>query len=172
MKKIKSILLKSIVLFIFWIGLTIQDISLSKINIQEVITGIVVSVIVAIITTAILIKEEGVVNKGFFIMSLRFIPIYFVELIKSNIDVAKRSICPKVNISPGIIKYNISLKSEVGINLLANTITLTPGTITLDLVEDSDKRSLYIHSIDAKCKEDIIGGIETSLESNIWRIFK
>lgn len=67
-------------------------------------------------------------------------------MVKSNIDVALRVIQPSLPINPGIIKVKTHLKTPIGKMLLANSITLTPGTITVDIQEDT----LYIHWIDVE----------------------
>jgi len=61
---------------------------------------------------------------------------------------------PKMPIKPGIVKIKTSLKTESGITALANSITLTPGTLTVDLADegqgDSRQTYLYIHWINVK----------------------
>jgi len=64
-------------------------------------------------------------------------------LIKANIDVAYRVITGKIN--PGIVKISPQLKSDAAITMLANSITLTPGTLSVDI--DEDNNDLYIHWI-------------------------
>jgi multicomponent Na+:H+ antiporter subunit E len=83
-------------------------------------------------------------NPGRFLL----IPIYvigpfFLEVIKANLDVAYRVIT--LNIRPGIIRVSSGLKSDLGIFMLANSITLTPGTITVDI--DEETNDLFIHNI-------------------------
>jgi multicomponent Na+:H+ antiporter subunit E len=71
-----------------------------------------------------------------------FVP-FFIGMAKANIDVAYRVITGKIN--PGIVKISPDLKTDLGITMLANSITLTPGTLTVDI--DEDKNDLYIHWI-------------------------
>lgn len=63
--------------------------------------------------------------------------------IKANFDVAYRVLHPAMPIRPGIVKIKTTLKSEFARTLLANSITMTPGTITVDLIDDV----LYVHWI-------------------------
>jgi multicomponent Na+:H+ antiporter subunit E len=70
-------------------------------------------------------------------------------LIKSNLDVARRVITPSLPINPGIVEVKTRLKSKMGRMILANSITLTPGTLTIDILEDT----LYIHWIDVKTED-------------------
>jgi multicomponent Na+:H+ antiporter subunit E len=87
-------------------------------------------------------------------------------LIKANFDVAYRVLHPRLPINPGLVKIKTGLKSEVSKTFLANSITLTPGTMTVDIKGDE----LYIHWIDvkerevAKATEAIAGKFEKILE--------
>ncbi len=98
--------------------------------------------------------------------SLYYILFLFVEIIKANIDVALRVIKPVIPINPGIVKVKTKLKSPMGRLLLTNSITLTPGTLTVDI----DGDTLYIHWIDVKDKEEsgaterIVSNFEKYLE--------
>lgn len=85
--------------------------------------------------------------------------VFLYELVKSNFDVAKRVISPTIRINPGIVAVKTSLKSKTGRLLLANTITLTPGTFTIDIQEDV----LYIHWIDVAVA-DIEGATKAIVE--------
>jgi multicomponent Na+:H+ antiporter subunit E len=64
--------------------------------------------------------------------------------LKSNIDVALRVLSPGLQIKPGIVKIRTNLKSDVARVFLANSITLTPGTMTVEMKDDV----LYIHWIE------------------------
>ncbi len=71
---------------------------------------------------------------------------FAVGLVKANFDVASRVITG--NINPGIVKVPSGLKSDFAVTMLANSITLTPGTLTVDL--DDSSNDLYVHWIDVK----------------------
>jgi multicomponent Na+:H+ antiporter subunit E len=75
---------------------------------------------------------------------MRFIAFGFVEIVKSNITVARAVLSPRLKLDPGIVAIPLDLKSDAGITTLANLITLTPGTVTLDV--SSDRKTLYIHA--------------------------
>ncbi|MHC1605182.1 MAG: Na+/H+ antiporter subunit E [Candidatus Methanofastidiosia archaeon] len=74
-----------------------------------------------------------------------YIPILFYEIIKSNLDVGYIVIHPKMPMNPGIVKIPINIKSSYGKTFLANSITLTPGTLTVNV--DEKKNKFYIHWI-------------------------
>jgi multicomponent Na+:H+ antiporter subunit E len=69
-------------------------------------------------------------------------------MIKANFDVAYRVVHPKLPIKPGIVKVKTKLKSDTGLTFLANSITLTPGTMSVDI--DKENGYLYIHWINVK----------------------
>jgi multicomponent Na+:H+ antiporter subunit E len=71
---------------------------------------------------------------------------FLVEMTKANLDVAYRVITGRIR--PGIIKVRSGMKTDLGMFLLANSITLTPGTITVDL--DEETRDLYVHNINIR----------------------
>lgn len=75
---------------------------------------------------------------------LRFLGFGFVEIVKSNIAVARVVLAPKLRLNPGIVAIPLDVESDAGITTLANLVTLTPGTVSLDI--STDRRTLYIHA--------------------------
>lgn len=75
----------------------------------------------------------------------RYLPRFLWEVLKANFDVAYRVIWPRMPIRPGIVTIRTGLVSDIGLTLLANSITLTPGTMTLDI--DREHGLLYVHWI-------------------------
>ena len=92
-----------------------------------------------------LIQEEliKVFNPVRLFWAILYIPVFSYYVIKANFDVAYRVFHPNLPIKPGIVKVKTNLKSELARTFLANSITLTPGTLTIDIVDDF----LYIHWI-------------------------
>jgi len=131
-----------ILAFIIWMLLTWQ------IDVQVIIAGLIVSVIAALLFHEILPKEHLVFISPIRIFwALVYVPVFFYYMIKANFDVVYRALHPKMPINPGIVKIKTTLKTESGITALANSITLTPGTLTVDLTDDG---FLYIHWINVK----------------------
>ncbi|MEJ2637365.1 MAG: Na+/H+ antiporter subunit E [Calditrichia bacterium] len=95
-----------------------------------------------------------------------FVDYLFIAIIKSNLDVAGRVIRKNIPIKPGIVKVRTRLKSKVGRMILANSITLTPGTLSVDVNGDY----FFIHWIDVSSTEvetasaAIVAGFEKYLE--------
>ena len=114
----------------------------------ELFFGIILSIIVGFIARKIFIKDSfRMLNPVRWITFLAYVVgPFFVGMAKANVDVAYRVITGKIN--PGIVKISPDLKTDLGITMLANSITLTPGTLTVDI--DEDKNDLYIHWINVK----------------------
>lgn len=77
------------------------------------------------------------------------------EIVKANIDVTKRVLMPSVGISPTMVRIKASQKTDLGLVTFANSITLTPGTISVDVEADGH---ILIHSIAREGTEGIEGG--------------
>lgn len=156
-----KILVSTTILFLIWIILT------QSFNPQELFTGLLVSSLIALISPSIAgkrVRNWFNIKRYYFLVFYLF---YFIwQMIKSNLDVAKRVINPKLPINPGIVKVKTKLKSRSGKLALANSITLTPGTLTVDVVD----QYLYIHWIDVKftdiekATKEIVEGFEKYLE--------
>lgn len=168
--KISNIISTFILCFIAWIGFTLTFTA------QEIIAGIIVSLIASLLASKFFIHDQAfyVFNPARLFWMIAYIPLFIRELIKANIDVAKRSLNPKLPINPGIVKVQTELTSEYGLAMLCNSITLTPGTITMDVVEEKGKNEIYIHWIDVQSKNPAEAGemIKGSLESGVRRIWK
>jgi multicomponent Na+:H+ antiporter subunit E len=136
-----------ILAFIVWILLTWPFVD-GKVDWQVVVAGIVASAIVAIIFHDILPKEHHVfISPVRIFWFLVYVPVFVYYVIKANFDVVYRALHPAMPIKPGIVKIKTNLKTDSGITALANSITLTPGTLTVDLTDDG---CLYIHWINVK----------------------
>jgi multicomponent Na+:H+ antiporter subunit E len=115
-------------------------------SITEFGFGVVLSLIVAFLATKVLFQKRNykiLDLKRWVIFLMYFFGPFLIALIKCNLDVAYRVITGKIN--PGIVKISPELKTDLGITLLANSITLTPGTLTVDI--DEKTNDLYIHWI-------------------------
>lgn len=160
MNKAKSFIIAAVLLFITWI-------LLSGIATQELIFGSITALIISLLFLNRL-TVLGDIRFGIkpFIFSIGYFFIFSWELLKSNLDVARRVISPKLPINPGIVKVKTKLKSPLGRAFLANSITLTPGTLTVEMRGEY----YYIHWIDVtgsdiNCATDkIVAKFEKYLE--------
>ena len=152
---------KFVLLFIIWIGLT------NSLDIQELIVGICISLLVSYYFT----KDEKINLVNLFKKYIRFLPLFLKDLVLANIELAKIILNPKLKINPSIIKLQIGLKNDFDKLILANAITLTPGTITMDIKGDD----INIHILNLKTQnrdtlqKDIISRYETLLQNKTIR---
>ena len=119
---------------------------------QHMLIGVFVAAFVAFMTGDFFVRRPHMVTHvGRYIWFLYYIPIFIWECFKANIDVAYRVIHPKLPIHPGIVKVKTTLTSDTALTFLANSITLTPGTLSVDV--DRGKGVLYVHWIEVKEKD-------------------
>ena len=111
-------------------------------------------------------KTELYLRRVFAVIYLTL--LFFKELMMANIDVLKVILKPKLDIQPGIFALPTELKSDWEITLLANLITLTPGTLVIDISDD--QKILYVHAIDVPDVQDAINGIKESFEKAIMEV--
>ena len=140
-----SVLSTFIICFGFWILLT------WSFSVQELAAGVIVSLAVALFSARFFIHEKPFwfFNPVKLLTGLIYtLFVFFWELIKANWDMAKRCYggCKAVN--PGIVKIPVDIKGSYGQAQLANCITLTPGTMTMEITEEDGQTYYYIHWID------------------------
>jgi len=136
--KAKRLALQFGVLFVFWLILS------GKLELKYLIFGVASAALVTFVTQDLLEPEARQRKKT---PSRVISPLktawglfsYFVwlicQIVQSNLQVAYIVLHPKLPIEPGLLRFRTRLQSRVGHILLANSITLTPGTITVDLTE-------------------------------------
>lgn len=143
---------------------------MAGVHVQELIVGVVVSLILSYILASYVNFSFGIkAIPKVMLFVLLYIPVLIIELIKANVDVAKRVLNPKLPINPGFVKVPTKLKGDIGKLVLANSITLTPGTISIDV----DEENVFIHWIDVKGKttEEHQKHVSSKFETILGRIF-
>tara|TARA_R110000868_G_scaffold329680_5_gene590466 strand:+ start:191 stop:475 length:285 start_codon:yes stop_codon:yes gene_type:complete len=90
------------------------------------------------------------------------------QMVIANIRVAYHILIPSAISNPGVIGYPLKMRSDTEITILSIIISLTPGSLALDVSED--KKTLFIHTMFADEKEFIIDDIHVNLEKPIMRI--
>ncbi|MBN1433401.1 Na+/H+ antiporter subunit E [Candidatus Fermentibacterales bacterium] len=162
---VRSFIWLIVLLFAVWLILT------SSFHWQELIVGAALSLIMAIALNRVY-QQLGMppLTPWRLLNMIAFATILAIEIIKANLDVAWRVIHPKLPIRPGIVVIRTELQQDIAKLILANSITLTPGTFTLDIIGDE----LLIHWIDVRAEDietatKLIGG---RFEKYLRRIFK
>lgn len=92
------------------------------------------------------------------------------EIIKSNLRVAYDVLTPGFRMRPGVIGIPLEARTDLEITLLANLITLTPGTLSLDV--SSDRRTLYIHAMYADDPEKVRKEIKAGFERRVLALLR
>ena len=169
-KKLPAVITTFCLCFVFWVLLT------WSFTAQELIAGAVVSLAVALFTYDFFIHEDALwLLKPHKLGALfAYIGIFLTELVKANVDVAKRCFGGCKDINPGIVKVPVDLQGDYAQAMLANSITLTPGTITMDIAEQEGQTYYYIHWINVaetdreKAGEMIKGRLEKGIR-RIWQ---
>lgn len=101
---------------------------------------------------------------------LSLILLFLRELVLSALKVAWLVVQPQIKIRPAIVAYPLTVTTDAQITLLANMITLTPGTLSIDVSED--RKTLYVHAIDMETKEAMVGNIAAGFETAILRVLR
>ncbi len=99
---------------------------------------------------------------------IKLILLFFKELFMANIQVLFLIVHPKMPIKPAIFALPTVLEKDWEITLLSNLITLTPGTLVIDVSEDS--KTLYIHALDYGDADDAINSIKNTFEKAIQEV--
>jgi len=84
----------------------------------------------------------------------RYLPWLLLQILKSNLDVARRIIDPRLPIAPRVIRVRPGQRTEVGRVIYADSITLTPGTVTID----ASSEEFQVHALTAEAAEDVREG--------------
>jgi len=131
-----------IVAYAFWLLLTLS------LDGQHLVTGVIVCGLTAMIFGRISIAGvKKLLQPQRYFWMVVYVVVLLWECLKANLDVAYRVLHPAMPIRPGIVKVRTSLKTDIARTCLANSITMTPGTLTVDMNGEGE---LYIHWINVK----------------------
>jgi len=172
-----AIVSTAILCYVFWILVTGQLASIIKgePSIEVLIAGAVVSIGVGIFAGRFLIHKKAfyLLNPKRWICLIIYAFVFLWELIKANCSMAVRALGRKPEHS-GIVKVPVSLTSDYAQSMLANSITLTPGTITMDITEEGGQTYYYVHWISVSDEDGQKAGdaIKGTMEKWIRRIWE
>lgn len=164
MSRAVALLANWVILWLLWIVFT------ASLDPQEVLAGAVVAGLVAVLSEGF---SHGI---GANILEPRrlaylaaYVPYLVKEIVKANFQVARIVIDPRLPIHPGIVCVKTRLKSRLGRMVLANSITLTPGTLSVSMEDDE----LYVHWLDVKTGdvEEATRRIVAGFEKYLGEIF-
>ncbi|MBW2960350.1 Na+/H+ antiporter subunit E [Mesonia aestuariivivens] len=157
----KNRFLSNILLTFIWVAIT------GDFAFLNYVFGFVLSFIIMYVIT----KGRG--NAKYFKIIpklISFILFFLWELLKANLQVAYDVVTPKFYMTPGIVRVPLEAETNLEITLLANLITLTPGTLSLDVSDD--RKVLYVHAMYLKDKQAFIDDIKNGFEKRLLEILR
>jgi len=154
--KIPRLLKKTVAYWIIWLFVV------GQMTLYVVLLGMLCSFIVAWID---LHRSPPPARSFPWVRLFLYVPWLVVQVVKSGLHMTRLILHPKLPIDPQIIPYKPRLRDPAGLVLLGNSITLTPGTITVEIAPDE----LLVHAIDSRSGEDIVNG---TMECRVAQIFE
>lgn len=156
----KSIFNVFAVLFVFWLVLS------GLFDYFHIALGVISCLLVAYLSSDLGHIDLGRVNRWQVLTRFAgYIPWLLYQVVLSNIHIAKIVLSPRIQLNPEVVVYPTFLKGDLSRTLFANSITLTPGTVTIDI----DEENLYVHAINEKVKKDLLTG---QMEKKVYNVFK
>lgn len=150
-----------VTLLVFWFLLN------GALTMDIVVLGVFVALVIAyLFRGSLAVVSELRLSPRVLFVSLLYVIYFLIALVKSNLQLASIVLSPALPVKPGFVKVRTRLKSHVGRLVLANSITLTPGTLTVDL----DGEWLYVHWVSVAATDvesattEIVSGFERYLE--------
>lgn len=138
--------------FVFGVVFLVWWLLVGSLALQELVAGLVVAAGVTL-----LYGRRLAIFTGFRLVPaaplyiLFYLGHFLVAMVKANLDLARRVLSPSLPIHPGFVEVRTKLESPLGKLLLANTITLTPGTLSVDVVGDR----ILVHWVTCPSGEDL-----------------
>ena len=159
MKRILPMPLHSALLLLVWL-------LLNNFSAGHIVLGSILAVLIPLITHPFA-EHQNQIQRPLLVIPymLRLLWDIFV----SNLDVARKVLTSNRGLNPGFVSYPLELKDDFPMTILASTISLTPGTVSVDFSED--KKWLYIHALHIENEQDIIDFIRQRYEQPLQEIF-
>ncbi len=166
MEILKRRLLDLIIYFVLWLLLT------WSFDVQGLVAGAVLAILFALVLSGLLPQRaERLFSPVRWFWAIAHLLSLMLWIIVANFDVLYRVVHPNLPIRPGIVKVKTTLKTDEAKTFLANSITLTPGTLTIDIIDDW----LYVHWINVhenlEDTEAITRDIAGRFEITLRRVF-
>ena len=156
------------VAFVFWLLLVwpVSPVD-GRLLVGDIVAGLVVAAFVAMVMGEMIRSKLGrLLNPVSYFWAIIFIFVFSYYVIKGGMDVAWRVLHPAMPINPGIVRIRSVLETDTGRTVLANSITLTPGTLTMDVTDDG---IFYIHWLNVRTV-DVEAAAELILRRFEWFI--
>ena len=156
-----NLFILNILLSLAWIGLT------GEFTPVNFFIGIIIGYMI------LWLSERGRASRGYFgkVPQILHFSLFFLwEVVKSNFKVMYEVLTPRQNMTPGIVAISLASKTDLEITLFANLITLTPGTLSLDVSED--RSTLYVHAMFIDDVDDFKRNLKEELETRLLEVLR
>ncbi|MFB6092271.1 MAG: Na+/H+ antiporter subunit E [Haloquadratum sp.] len=146
--------LVGVLLAVLW--LFVRGVALTPVRLaEEFVIGLLAGLLVAYVLRRFYATTTGRPRTPRAIpYAIAYLSVFVRELLTANVDVAWRVLAPSMPIEPRVIEIPLRVESDFAITTIANSITLTPGTLTMDY--DDETNTLFVHSIDGSDPEAVV----------------
>jgi len=151
---VRSFLVTALLAFLFYLLLVAGSGSVLVWSAEEIGAGIIIAIGTGLIARRVLCRNECYRTANplrWILLAGYIIGPFFIELTKANLDVAYRVITGRIR--PGIIRLKTDMKTDFALLMLANSITLTPGTLTVDVDEKTNDLFIHVINIDEETEK-------------------
>ena len=152
-----------LVLALVWVGLT------GEVTLPAFVTGIIIGIIIMKLYGERSLRNLHLNIRHFWPLIQLFF-IFCWELLVANLTVLVKVFSPKLNIKPGIIKVPNDIEGPFWITTQANMVTLTPGTLTVEV--STDNKFLYVHCLNIDNEANVIASIKDTFEKKILEVYE
>jgi multicomponent Na+:H+ antiporter subunit E len=156
-----SVFLLNLLLALLWAAVV------GSVDFAHLLTGFVVGYLVLWIARPVLGPTRYF---GKFFAALHFVTFFLYELVLSNLRVAWDVLTPKAYRRPGVVAVPLDAESDAEITLLANLVTLTPGSLSLDV--SADRSCLYVHAMFVDEPDELRRDIKDGFEKRVMELLR
>ena len=123
--------------------------------VEETVVGLAVGLPLAYYTRG-LYSDEIEVGGGLRALpyGVVYVVLFLEELVTANVEVAYRVLALSMPIEPGVVEVPLRVESDLAVTTIANSITLTPGTLTMDY--DPERNALYVHTLAGRDRSEVV----------------
>ena len=154
----------SIIYFLLWVIFN------GRITFEIIVAGVLISLLLDLFVRKILRLNLTLSNLWKFLKifpdALFYVIVLLIEIVRANLLISKLVLANEIEVEPCLVKFNTSLKTEAARVALANSITLTPGTITISL----EGNEFLVHALDREIAKGLEGSIFERLLQRMERI--
>ncbi len=155
-----------VIMFVFWVLMS-ACIRPGHCDYIRIAIGMFCAAIVTLISHDLLLAGSENMNLVKTWRLLLYIPWELWQIVLANFDVAYRVLHPKMPIDPRIIEFDTSLRSDFALTTLANSITLTPGTITIDV--EPERGRFLVHAIAQKPADALL--VDKTMQNKVAHVY-